>query len=168
MTTTALRLNVADLLAKPGSRRDARLDAVGLAGAEVATTGLDPAVPLVVDVVLERVADGIVVRGRIRCRWRGHCARCLREVASDVDCAVSELFEAQPLEGETYPLEGDEIDLEGPVRDTVMLELPVAPHCRDDCRGLCPVCGVDRNETECVCDPNPPDSRWDVLRELQL
>jgi uncharacterized protein len=168
MTTTALRLNVSDLLRKPGSRRDARLETSSLVGVQVGGARLDPDALLVLDVVLERIPDGIVVRGRIRCRWQAPCARCLRTVSADLDGAVSELFEAQPLEGETYLLDGDEIDLEGPARDIVLLELPVAPRCRDDCRGLCPLCGIDRNDAECTCDLNPPDPRWDALRELQL
>ena len=47
-----------------------------------------------------------------------------------------------------------------------LLNLPAAPLCRDDCAGLCPVCGIDRNAAECDCDLNPPDPRWDALRAL--
>jgi uncharacterized protein len=52
------------------------------------------------------------------------------------------------------------------VRDAIVLELPMAPLCRDDCRGLCPQCGADRNEADCGCVA-PADPRWanlDVLR----
>ena len=82
----------------------------------------------------------------------------------DARCASSS--SATSIEGETYPLEGEEVDLELPVRDTVLLDLPAAPLCREDCAGLCPLCGIDRNEADCDCDPNPPDPRWDALRAL--
>ena len=72
----------------------------------------------------------------------------------------------EPIEGQTYPIEGEEIDLELPVRDALLLELPVAPLCRDDCAGLCSVCGADRNQVTCSCDMTVPDPRWDALREL--
>ena len=52
------------------------------------------------------------------------------------------------------------------MRDAIVLELPMAPLCREDCRGLCPQCGADRNEAECGCVA-PRDPRWanlDVLR----
>jgi uncharacterized protein len=163
-----LRLDVADLLHQPGSRREVRLDARALAGVAVGSTVLDAAEPLHVDATIERVPDGIVVRGDVTGRWRAPCARCLTEVTGDVRCDLSELFEARPLEGETYPLEGDEIDLEPAVRDAVLLDVPVAPHCREDCRGLCAVCGADRNTTDCDCDTEPSDPRWDALRELRL
>lgn len=83
-----------------------------------------------------------------------------------METPVRELFEASPVEGETYPLAGDLLDLEPAVRDAVVLELPPAPLCDPACAGLCPSCGADRNETACGCPPVAPDPRWDALREL--
>jgi uncharacterized protein len=168
MNASPFRLSIADLLHHPASRREVRVEVAELEHAQVGTTRLDPAVPLVTEAVLERIPDGIVVRGRAHGRWTAPCARCLTEVGGALDSPISELFEAEPLEGETYGLDGDEIDLEIAVRDAVLLELPVAPRCDDECPGLCPVCGIDRNDTVCDCDPNPPDPRWDALRELQI
>lgn len=168
MNASPFRLAIADLLHQPASRREVRIEVPELSDARVGTTRLDPEVPLVTDVALERIPDGIVVRGRVNGRWTAPCARCLIEVGGELDCPISELFEAEPLEGETYGLDGDEIDLEIAVRDAVLLELPVAPRCSAECSGLCPVCGADRNDTVCDCDPNPPDPRWDALRELQI
>ncbi|MGZ6899567.1 MAG: YceD family protein, partial [Acidimicrobiia bacterium] len=108
--------------------------------------------PLFVDAVLERVPDGVVVQGTVRGFYAAQCSRCLRPVHREIVTAVRELFEAVPIEGETYPLVGDEIDLELPVRDALLLELPAAPLCRDDCAGLCSLCGVDRNQSSCDCD----------------
>jgi len=162
---TALRCNVSDLLHHPAARREVRVEIPGSELGGVAGSRLSAA-PLVVDVWLERVPDGIVVHGTVTGEYESECSRCLRPVHAGFADDVQELFEADPIEGETYPLEGEEIDLELPVRDTVLLDLPAAPLCRDDCAGLCPVCGVDRNETECECDPDPPDPRWDALRAL--
>lgn len=168
MDTSPFRVAIADLLARPASRRNMRIEVPALDGATVGAGALDPAAPLVVDLGLERVPDGIVVRGRARGRWTAACARCLAPVAGELDCSISELFEPEPLEGETYPLDGDEIDLEPAVRDAVIVEIPAAPLCSIDCAGLCASCGVDRNRTECTCDPEPPDPRWDALRELKI
>jgi uncharacterized protein len=68
---------------------------------------------------------------------------------------------------ETYPLLGDHLDLEPLARDAVLLALPLAPLCREDCAGLCPTCGAERAGGACGCDPAPVDPRWaalDVLR----
>ena len=71
---------------------------------------------------------------------------------------VDELFEPTPVEGETYPLVGHELDLEQLVRDTVLLELPLAPHCDEPCEAA-PV-APDADEDV--------DPRWAVLSELDL
>jgi uncharacterized protein len=165
---TALRCNVADLLHHPASRRPLHVetDATGLGG--IGATRLADDAPLVVDVVLERVPDGVVVHGTVRGRYVAQCSRCLEPLEREFTIPVRELFESRPLEGQTYPIEGEEIDLELPVRDSVLLDLPSAPVCRDDCAGLCPVCGANHNEVECDCDLTPPDPRWDALRDLKL
>ncbi|HWS47003.1 MAG TPA: DUF177 domain-containing protein, partial [Acidimicrobiia bacterium] len=81
---------------------------------------------------------------------------------------VDELFEPAPLEGETYALDDDVVDLEPLVRDALVLELPAVPLCRDDCRGLCPSCGIDRNAATCDCAADDIDPRWAPLRSLDL
>jgi uncharacterized protein len=117
--------------------------------------------PLVLDLVLERVPDGIVVRGEIDGSWQAQCSRCLNPVESDFALTVRELFEGQPVEGETYPLEADEIDLEQLVRDTVMLDLPLAPVCGN---GEC----ADDDVGAAATDEPEIDPRWRVLSDLDL
>ena len=63
------------------------------------------------------------------------------------------------LDEDTYPLEGDQLDLRPLVRDALLLELPLAPLCREDCRGLCAECGADLNLGPCQCRP-ALDARW--------
>jgi len=166
-TTTPLRIPVADLLRRPGSSRAIAVEAPveGLAGpgAEVPATA-----PVRVDVTLEQVSEGIVVRGTVAARWSGSCSRCLAPVEAEVRVHVDELYEASPLEGETYLLADDTVDLEPLVRDALVLELPAAPVCRDDCKGICPSCGADRNTTTCDCVESEPDPRWAALRALDL
>lgn len=166
--TTPLRLHVADILHQANARREVNLDASHLEGVTVAATSLTADQALALVVTLEHVAGGIVVRGRVSGHWQAPCATCLTEVSSPFSCAINELFEVDPIEGETYLIEADEIDLEPIVRDAVLPALPAAPRCRDDCQGLCPGCGVDRNVTDCSCDPEPPDPRWAALAELHM
>jgi uncharacterized protein len=123
----------------------------------------------VVDATLERVSEGIVVRGTVAASWTAVCSRCLAPVGGEIAVGVGELYERHPLEGETYALGDDDVlDLEPLVRDALTLELPAVPVCRDDCRGLCPHCGVDRNTTTCDCGDTEPDPRWAALRSLDL
>lgn len=157
--------NVADLLRRSGTARDevvtgfvgdlAVLDSRVPAGAEVR-----------LDVRLESVNEGIVAKGTASAPWRGECRRCLSEVEGMVRSEILEVFEADPTDGETLPLEGVTIDLEPVAREAVLLDLPMAPLCREDCAGLCPTCGADRNEGDCGCAAPAADARWHGLEGL--
>jgi uncharacterized protein len=158
-----LRIDVADLLRRPGARRalgrSAVVDGLGTATAQVVG-------PVELDLVLERVSEGIVVRGSISARFEAECGVCLREVAGDVVVAVSELYEDQPVEGETYRLLGHVIDLEQLVRDAVLLELPLAPTCASTGGDACspePLDLDDDADADARVDP-----RWAALSELEL
>jgi uncharacterized protein len=72
---------------------------------------------------------------------------------------------AEELEAGWY--RGSEIDLSGFVHDVVCLALPVKPLCREECKGLCPRCGADRNTGPCGCPETPGDSPFAVLEALR-
>ena len=163
--TTGLRVGVADLLRRPGARRPVRLDAA-VGGLTNGVARVDA--PLYLDLLLERVPDGVVARGSVEGVLEASCSRCLRPVSRRLSVHLDELFEPEPLEGETYPITAQGIDLDQAVRDNLVLELPAAPLCHPGCRGLCPWCGSDRNERDCDCETEPPDSRWAALGSLDL
>lgn len=162
---TALRIDVADLLAQRTSRREVALSAPveGLAGAAARVADDEP---VALELVLERISDGIVVRGTLTTRWRSECSVCLTDLEQPLSLGVNELFEPEPLEGDTYPIEDHEIDLEQLVRDNVILELPLAPVCADTGAPAC----VD--ESKPAADPAPAsdlaDPRWAPLSQLDL
>ncbi len=66
-----------------------------------------------------------------------------------------------------FPYDGDAIDLEPLFREQFVLAVPFAPLCREDCKGLCPQCGIDRNTGTCSCEP-PIDPRLAALKGLKL
>jgi uncharacterized protein len=158
---SGFRIDVADLLAHPGARRDVTVSAV-----LDDLRGTAARVPGAVDVAvhLERIPDGIVVRGTVQCHWVGECSYCLRELDEALTLHADELFETDPIEGETYPIEGHVIDLEQLVRDTVLLELPLAPHCAEQCMAE-PIGGEDDGEETAGASADP---RWAALSELEI
>jgi uncharacterized protein len=167
-STSVFRIPVTSLLRRPGASREVQVEGaladIRGPGAEV---GDDERIS--VDLTLERVSEGIVVRGPVRTRWHASCSRCLAPVGGELVVDVGELYERHPLEGETYLLSEDDIvDLEPLIRDALLLELPAVPLCRPDCQGLCPSCGVDHNVTSCDCTTSEPDPRWAALRSLDL
>jgi uncharacterized protein len=166
-STTTLRIPLAAALRHPGNARpvavSAELDGLSGVAAEI-TAGS----PVAVDLLLERVPEGIVVRGTLSATWSAACSRCIEPVGGEISVHVDELFELNPLEGETYKLDEDVIDLEPMVRDALLLELPLAPLCDADCAGLCATCGVNRNLARCECVTTEIDPRWAALRSLEL
>jgi uncharacterized protein len=126
------------------------------------------------DVDLDVIDGGIEVSGRVTAPWRGECRRCLRPVAGRLEVDVRELYSPpgrsngdEAAEEELYPLVGEQLDLHPLVRDALLLELPLAPLCNDDCAGLCATCGAVLDEGDCGCDPGPVDQRWDILDALK-
>jgi uncharacterized protein len=175
VTARPFIVNVAGIRRSPGARRPeqrrGRIQDLGVTGSNV-----PPEAEVGIDVVLEVVNGGIVVIGTVTAPWVGECRRCLGEMRGDLVIEVREIYEPRTAgeesasieaEEETYPLLGDQLDLMPLARDAVLLNLPLAPLCRDDCAGLCPTCGADRNEGPCDCPPGDRDPRWATLDGLR-
>jgi uncharacterized protein len=172
VTANPWLVNVLTLRRQPGARweehRAGRIGELTVAGSVVPATA-----EVAADVRLDSIDGGIEVTADIRAPWRGECRRCLRPLEGELRTEVRELYRARAereppdADEETYPLEGDHLDLQPLVRDAILLELPLAPLCQDDCQGLCPTCGAELNAGPCACAPGPVDPRWaalDVLR----
>ena len=157
---------VSDLLHRPGARRREHLAAHLDGVAMVVSSRVPRGSTVVVDLLLEWVTDGLLATGTVTAPWVGECRRCLEPAGGDLQVEFRELFESTPREGESYRLGHDTVDLEPLVREAVTLDLPLAPLCRPDCRGLCSGCGADLNLGECSCRPEPADGRWSALSVL--
>ncbi len=119
---------------------------------------------------LEAVMEGVLVSGRVWGRLAGECVRCLDPLEQDLDVDFQELYaydgdRSGDADEDVRTLEGDLLDLEVAVRDAVVLALPLAPVCTQECPGLCPDCGArladdqdHRHETV--------DSRWAALHSM--
>lgn len=127
---------------------------------------------LVLDVRLESVVEGVLVSGTASATVTGQCSRCLDLLTDRLEVELIELF-AYPdtaTDGTTDPEEVSRvvdglIDLERVVRDTVLLALPQAPLCREDCLGLCPECGGKRAELGTDHRHETMDPRWAALKQ---
>ncbi len=99
------------------------------------------------------------------------CDRCAGEFTEDVVFDISESFKENERfergsENENPDIiyfSGDSIDLDEYVYSNLVVSLPGKHLCRDDCKGLCPMCGADLNNGECGCDTRPIDPRFDIL-----
>lgn len=161
-----LTVNVAELLRRPGTVKSLALtvtaEELGLDDERVAA---DAAVDVALR--LESLTDGIVVTGTATVAWSSSCRRCLSAVDGLAVVEADELYQRTPTSEDAFPIDGEQIDLSVMVRELTALELPAAPLCGADCAGLCPVCGVNRNETACACPAPASDDRWAALDTLR-
>jgi uncharacterized protein len=161
-------VNIADLLYRPGARRREQV-AGPTTPLSVGDTVVADGADLRVETLLEAVSDGILATGSAEAPWVSTCARCLRPINGSVRGEFREMYSEHPIEEDTYPVVNHEkIDLELVGRDAVLIDLPLAPVCRPDCAGLCPVCGVDHNDTTCACTTEVADPRWAALEGLKF
>jgi uncharacterized protein len=121
---------------------------------------------------LESVSEGVYVSGTAAAPLAGECVRCLDELTDELSVEIGELF-AYPdsvtdetTDDDELPRVVDEhVDVEQTVRDAVVLALPLAPLCADDCAGLCPDCGGRRVDLGPDHGHETLDPRWAALRE---
>lgn len=133
--------------------------------------------------VLAGTDHSVCLTGSVRTVADLVCGACLAwfqlplevEVREEFYRPPDEAWEAGPAERELAPEDfltpvepGDVIDVTDVVRQNVLLALPLAPRCRDDCRGLCPRCGADRNQVDCGCEDDDIDPRLAPLRDRLL
>ncbi|MGH9306114.1 MAG: YceD family protein [Acidimicrobiales bacterium] len=166
MASHPFTVDVLKLRRNPGTwvdvRREGPLGGLAISSAQVPEPG-----EVVVDVRLESVHGAILARGRVEASWTGDCRRCLAPAGGHMVIGIQELYEPGGDPELSYALTGDHIDLAPMARDAILLELPIAPVCDQNCAGLCPVCGADRNQSDCRCGTDFPDPRWSVLDELR-
>jgi uncharacterized protein len=152
-----------------GARFDAevRVEPVQLAGQTYSISG--GSVDARIDI--SRMTSGYAFRLRFDAALAGPCMRCLADASPVIHVDSREI--EQPGEAEelhTPYLEGGELELRGWVRDALVLALPTRFLCREDCAGLCPVCGADLNDADPDAHRHEStgDPRWAKLRELKL
>lgn len=167
--TRPFLFNVGSLRSRPGTRQE-----VHVASQVAELRALDAWVPEEAEVhfdgFLESTRGGVTVGGTVRAPYEGLCRRCLERATGEIVAEVREICrepgsEEDGGEDEPYPLGRDELDIEPIVRDACILELPLAPLCSENCLGLCPTCGANRNLGECSC-PEPVDDRLSGLSVL--
>lgn len=128
-----------------------------------------------VSLTVEKDGETVFVRGDLSARVPLACGRCLEPYAVTVHPTVDARFVPAPgTRGEERELGADDLETDvyqhGALDLTALLEtettlaLPMKPLCRESCRGLCPICGGNRNVTACACGAPAPDSRWAALK----
>ncbi len=150
------------------------LAALGIDAAENENAVMD------INVQASYLGDRVLVKGRWHVDLKELCSRCLEQTEYGLEEQFTEEFTritgSEPDSGgeraifvgeDTFSYSGDVLDLAEYLRQSFLMSEPLKILCSDDCRGLCPVCGVDRNREECRCQDEKIDPRLRVLEQFK-
>jgi uncharacterized protein len=130
--------------------------------------------------LLENTGGEVRIQGSIRVKMESACDRCLGRASFPLDQKFDlfyrpletgkpdEEVEIDEGEAEIAFYEDEGIDLADILREQVLLALPMQRLCRQDCKGICPVCGASRNESACGCSAKSADDRWAALKNYTV
>jgi uncharacterized protein len=134
--------------------------------------------PATVNGKIRLAGNEVFVNGHVDTRAQVECDRCLKPIELPVNAdfeleyitgseyessAVAELTEA---EMSVAVFDGEALDVDEIVKEQILLAVPTRMLCREDCKGICPQCGVDKNTGECNCETKEIDPRWAALKNL--
>ncbi len=168
-----MKYDITELLLTPGKRIDLEVR-------EEDPEALDASIvaPITGHLRFHNSVDALLVTGQIVSALEMECARCLEMYVLPIQATVNEQFNMTPLpptvDEESLDivdmaaniLEGTIFDLGELLRQVALLEAPLQPLCRPDCRGLCPRCGHNLNEEDCGCSSETETSSFAVLGKL--
>ena len=129
---------------------------------------------------INRSGHEVRLRGRITARAEVDCDRCLKQVTVPIETSFDVTYVpasdyqeqgAAELQEEDLGIsiyEDEAIDIDELVREQVLLNIPARALCTEDCKGLCPICGANRNETPCECEARKADPRWGALKDIKF
>ncbi len=124
-------------------------------------------------------AKKVRLTGRVTATLECDCSRCLEAFAVPVDAAIDVMLLPESEHGAADEQEvtaddlgvsyyrDETVDLGELIREQFFLALPMKPLCRADCRGLCPLCGINRNRESCTCESDWVDPRMAPLANLK-
>ncbi|MCE5313177.1 MAG: DUF177 domain-containing protein [Nitrospiraceae bacterium] len=134
--------------------------------------------PVAASLRFDKAGADVIVTGTVSADVELNCSRCLNDYKARIDSKVEVTY--HPSSGitrdEHHQLKGDEletsyysddaIDTDEVLVEQLLLNVPMKPLCSNDCEGICPVCGADRNKNKCSCIVTETDPRLRQLEQL--
>lgn len=131
-------------------------DAIDLEDQNVAVSG-----PIDYQLEVQLVDNELIVSGALTLSLELLCSKCGEKFSTTI--ADSSFLRTFPLHQEA-----EAVDITPDIREALLLQIPNFPLCRPACKGLCPICKANLNETKCTCVSQQPDDRWDSLDDLKI
>jgi uncharacterized protein len=141
--------------------------------------GVKLTAPATVNGRIRLAGNEVFVNGHVDTRTQVECDRCLKTIELPVNADFeleyitgneyesSEVAELTEAEMSVSVFDGHALDVDEIVKEQILLAVPTRMLCREDCKGICPECGTDRNTGECNCETKEIDPRWAALKNLK-
>lgn len=167
-----MKIDISKLL--DGTKELIELDsAITIQNIEMAESGIKITNPVKISGGIYSTEDGIFLNAQIIYNYVGNCARCLKEISKKAETNFSARIvdkrDGEQTEDEDELIiyhERNKVYLDDLIVTTILLSLPMKTLCKDDCKGLCSMCGKDLNEGQCDCIIENLDPRLAKLKEL--
>jgi len=132
--------------------------------------------------LLSNTLGEIRVQGRLKVAMEADCDRCLEPAKFPLALEFDLFYEPMPQRpgrhsGEEVAIDEGEsqiafyhgagLELNDILREHILLSLPMQYVCGEDCKGICPICGMNRNQAACECSAKLADDRWAALKNLK-
>lgn len=134
--------------------------------------------PVAVDITISRANERWRVSGTYAYKGQYLCSRCIESFCHEQNIRMERLFcvgidstlnqRIQNLEDDETFLPSGELAIQDLIQEELLLDLPMMPVCCDDCRGLCPQCGCNRNQEQCRCENITKEGPFSKLKELKF
>ena len=127
------------------------------------------------DMHVSQAGDVLYLSGSSSGTVKLECGRCLKEFEFPLKTELNVTFmpvtdenmDEELIDVDSYLYEDDKLEVATMIRDNMVFAIPLKQLCKEDCKGLCPKCGIDRNESKCSCPEKDIDARLSVLQKLK-
>ena len=163
-----IKVNVAEIKKRLTGKKILRYD-VEPAELDILETDLPVAGPVHIDGELSNAGDVLLLKAKVSAVVNRVCSRCLKEFTAESSGEVTEKYYpagSPGVENDAYVYDADIVDITEPLRESLLLAEPLRVLCKEDCLGICPVCGTDRNIQPCSCDTGAIDPRLAALKQF--
>lgn len=144
---------------------------------KISIEGFSVSSPVKAQLSVNRAENEVMVTGSLAVELEMECSRCLTGLRQEQDLPVNVVYHpADEIGSEKHGLHddemdmgfysGDELDLDELIKEQILLSVQMKPLCKEDCKGLCPKCGIDLNTATCTCVQKEIDPRLEVLKKL--
>ncbi|MDO4556820.1 MAG: DUF177 domain-containing protein [Lachnospiraceae bacterium] len=167
-----MQINVSEILSTSGKSQsyqvEAGFDEVSYSGSQYPVNSKEPFTLTVENIGRKKIQ----VTGETKITLLIPCDRCLRDVSVEfpivIDVTIDRNTEDDDVKewNQLILLEGSMLAVDMLIYDEIAANMPMKILCKEDCKGICPVCGCNQNETTCDCDQSVPDPRMSAIRDI--